>query len=327
MTTLKEVVEICSKYRGRDPYKEVGLFWVSFLWVVACWAAILVVPTWAALVPSLAMAPAFIRLFHFHHEHMHGAFLDKKSFHGHLLRFVNRTLMATDGKLWEAGHNKHHKQVGQYGILLSGAVGLVTYEQYQKLSSTERRVYHIGRNPLVLLVMSYLSIFIGYFNLFPVLTGSRYAKRGLIALAHHIGMLSVVGYLCGLKVLFLMVIPMAVASSAGTTLFYLQHLFQGAKYGEAEDPLLTRINNTTSRFTGSRFVLFLIGDQENHHIHHIDPKVPFYRHREAYDAEPELRKCPDLPLNLRTLKQSLRCFVWHAEEGRFLSRRETKWMS
>ncbi len=324
MSTLKDVVAICKKYHKRDPKKERNLFLGSLLWVLVAWGIqLLSTSILLSFAVSMCTVPAFIRLFHYHHEHMHGAFIDKGSVYGKLLRFSNRVLMMTDGKLWERGHNKHHKEVGQFGVLLAGAVGLVTAEHYRNLSRKNKALYHAFRNPVILIVLSYFSIFLFYFNLFPIITGSKSAKRGWIAMGYHFGAMLVLGLLFGpMAPVWMIFVPMVFGASVGTALFYMQHLYEGAKYGESEDPLLTRVNNTSSRFVASKLTLFLIGGQENHHIHHIDPKMPFYMHREAYLAEPELQKCSDVRLNLSTLYKGMHCFVWH--EDKFLNRKEAR---
>ena len=317
-----------AKYTTRYHSKENKLY-LAMLGLVSLTVIIALVlnTTLTYVCAGLVLGTLYVRIFSMFHEHMHGTFLDHNSILGRLLRVMVKTLMATDSVLWAIRHNKHHREVGYFGILLSGAIGTVTVEQYMNLTWKEKLLYRIVRNPIILFPLGYISIFVLYFNLSPVIKKGFFARwNGVKTLAIHWGfvMLSclALGVVPGLS---LTLLPAFCAAAIGVCIFYLQHVFEGAKYvGDVSRPQVDRIYETTSKFEASRFTLWIMGDLEYHHIHHIHPMIPFYRCREASEAEPALQDCLRLRLTPKSIIKALGCFVWDSEAGQFLSRSQLK---
>lgn len=258
----------------------------------------------------------YVRIFSMFHEHMHGVFLDDKFFLGNSLRLIVRVLMLVDPALWKAGHNKHHKEIGNFSFMY----GIISKDEYLSLTQKKRKIYHLLRNSVFLFLLGYFSIFIIYFNLLPFV----YKKKlgGVLSIASHflffILISSYVGYLNGFS---LVVLPAIVAAMLGIKVLYLQHIFKGAFYiGERNRPLTNRIYETTSMFVAHPFLLWCIGNQEHHHIHHINPKIPFYRHKEMYQKEKELQDCCKLELTIENILGPGQCFVWDSEAAGFITK-------
>jgi omega-6 fatty acid desaturase (delta-12 desaturase) len=53
-----------------------------------------------------------------------------------------------------------------------------------------------------------------------------------------------------------------------------------------------------------------------HHIHHLQPRVPFYRLPEAFAGEAELKRAPDTSFGLRDVRQAFDLALWDPEAQR-----------
>jgi omega-6 fatty acid desaturase (delta-12 desaturase) len=61
-----------------------------------------------------------------------------------------------------------------------------------------------------------------------------------------------------------------------------------------------------------------------HHIHHLNPLIPFYRLPEVYAAIPELRQAKTTSLWPWDVVRSLRLKVWDPVTQRMIGRRELR---
>jgi omega-6 fatty acid desaturase (delta-12 desaturase) len=59
-----------------------------------------------------------------------------------------------------------------------------------------------------------------------------------------------------------------------------------------------------------------------HHIHHLNPRIPFYRLPEVYKAIPELQQAKTTTLLPWDVLRCLRLKVWDPAQRRMISRRE-----
>jgi omega-6 fatty acid desaturase (delta-12 desaturase) len=59
---------------------------------------------------------------------------------------------------------------------------------------------------------------------------------------------------------------------------------------------------------------WLTGNIGYHHIHHMQPRIPNYRLREAFESDPLLRRAPRL--TLRTSLHCARMKLWDEDLGR-----------
>jgi omega-6 fatty acid desaturase (delta-12 desaturase) len=322
----KALAELTQPFRKRDRRKELRLFLEMVALLALVWGSVLCLhsPTLALAAGTCAGALLYVRLYSMFHEHAHGVFLDHASPAGLALRWMAKGLMLTDLRLWQKGHNRHHDEVGHFGVLLPGAIGLVNVATYRRLSPPHRALYHLFRNPIFLFVLAYFSIFIGYFNLTPLGSSRRYRWNGLFSLTCHFGLALLVGKLAGPIYGFaLVILPAMVGAPLGVLVFYLQHIFPSANYDVPFNASLQeRIWASSSVFSGPRVVLWCLGDQEHHHLHHLDPAIPFYRRKEACAKTPQLNSAQVVRLSFHHVYQALNCFLWDSEQHRFISKKQ-----
>ena len=130
--------------------------------------------------------------------------------------------------------------------------------------------------------------------------------------------------LAGWRYVALVYLPMiGLAGVIGVWLFYMQHQFEDAywrrdgewQYGEAamEGASYLRMPAVLQWFTGN------IGF---HHVHHLDPRIPYYHLPSCHRAHPLMERAPVL-----TVLDTVRCFrrnLYDEEQGRMVSFRSLR---
>jgi omega-6 fatty acid desaturase (delta-12 desaturase) len=64
-----------------------------------------------------------------------------------------------------------------------------------------------------------------------------------------------------------------------------------------------------------RFMSYVTGNIGFHHVHHLNPSIPFYRLPEAMRAIPELHHPSTTSLSLKDVAACLTLKLWDAERG------------
>jgi omega-6 fatty acid desaturase (delta-12 desaturase) len=108
----------------------------------------------------------------------------------------------------------------------------------------------------------------------------------------------------GWRALLLVYLPVILMAGAmGIWLFYVQHTFEQAYWSRREDWNADRAAVAGSSYYDLPRVLhWFTGNIGYHHLHHLAPRIPNYRLRDAFSSSPMLQAAPRL-----TLRDSLRC--------------------
>ena len=120
-----------------------------------------------------------------------------------------------------------------------------------------------------------------------------------------------------LGVLMAELLPDQLRMMAGAYLFYAQHNFPDMIVQPRETWEYTRAALESSSYMKTGRILgWLTGDIGYHHVHHLNPGIPFYRLKDAMAGIPELQQ----PLGTTSLWPSdiAACFrqkLWDAEKG------------
>jgi omega-6 fatty acid desaturase (delta-12 desaturase) len=115
-------------------------------------------------------------------------------------------------------------------------------------------------------------------------------------------------------------LPLFVATMAGAYLFYAQHNFPEIHVQPRESWEYTRAAIESSSYMKLGPVLnWLTGNIGYHHVHHLNPGIPFYRLPEAMAGIPELQS----PLGVTSLspRDIAACFrqkLWDAERNQMV---------
>ncbi len=298
-------------------------WWVTlstFSLLIASDAAALFLPTGpfraaATLLTALLLARTFI----LYHDHMHGALLGD-SRPARALLTVFGYLMMTPPAVWRYTHNYHHAHHGKELWSDVGTFPIRTAREWKALPPRQKLKYRIQRHPLAMMLGAF-TIFTFKLNLFwgvqePRKFWTSFAAVGL-NWALHIAILSMAGWEIWL---FGFAGPLAIAMGLGAFLFYSQHSFPDARYPtEPEEWSYVGAALRGSSFMDvSRVMHWFTGNIGYHHVHHLNPRIPFYRLPEAMSALPELQNPGRSGLKPSRVLECLRIDLWDPDRGRMI---------
>jgi omega-6 fatty acid desaturase (delta-12 desaturase) len=219
---------------------------------------------------------------------------------------VTGLLTLTPFDKWQRSHARHHATVGDLDRRGVGDVWTLTLAEYRAATIPTRLFYRVFRNPFVMLGIGPAVLFV---------LGNRVAGRGAtrrerfsvyFVNAAIVGVLAGAHITIGLSVLLLVQLPaLLLAGAVGVWLFYVQHQFEGGYWARrpAWDSMKAALEGS-SYYKLPKVLQWLTGSIGLHHIHHVQPRIPFYNLQRCQDAVPAFQAVP--PLTLRRSLDSLR---------------------
>ena len=319
----KDLINATVPFAEVSPARSWWYVGSTFALLAAALAGAGLAPWWPLrLLFSLLAAMLMVRAFITYHDYMHRAILARSRIAWILFR-VYSALALTPPRSWKKSHNYHHGHVGQISASSIGAFPIMTTQMWRDASRGERAGYRITRHPLTVLT-GYISIFFLSVTLMPLLKDPARHWDSLLALAGHVALIAVLWIFGGFDTaLFVVLLPMIIASALGSYLFFAQHSFkrmhilspQAWTYYRAalESSSYMQLNRVMQWFTGN------IGF---HHIHHLNVRIPFYRLPEVMDAIPELQSPVTTTLSPGDIRDCFRCCLWDEDRQRVVSYRE-----
>ena len=319
----KDLINATVPFAEVSPARSWWYVGSTFAMLAAALAGAGLAPWWPLrLLFSLLAAMLMVRAFITYHDYMHRAILARSRIAWILFR-VYSALALTPPRSWKKSHNYHHGHVGQISASSIGAFPIMTTQMWRDASRGERAGYRITRHPLTVLT-GYISIFFLSVTLMPLLKDPARHWDSLLALAGHVALIAVLWIFGGFDTaLFVVLLPMIIASALGSYLFFAQHSFkrmhilspQAWTYYRAalESSSYMQLNKVMQWFTGN------IGF---HHIHHLNVRIPFYRLPEVMDAIPELQSPVTTTLSPGDIRDCFRCCLWDEDRQRVVSYRE-----
>ena len=324
----KDLINATVPFAEVSPARSWWYVGSTFAMLAAALAGAGLAPWWPLrLLFSLLAAMLMVRAFITYHDYMHRAILARSRIAWILFR-VYSALALTPPRSWKKSHNYHHGHVGQISASSIGAFPIMTTQMWRVASRGERAGYRITRHPLTVLT-GYISIFFLSVTLMPLLKDPARHWDSLLALAGHVALIAVLWIFGGFDTaLFVVLLPMIIASALGSYLFFAQHSFkrmhilspQAWTYYRAalESSSYMQLNKVMQWFTGN------IGF---HHIHHLNVRIPFYRLPEVMDAIPELQSPVTTTLSPGDIRDCFRCCLWDEDRQRVVSYREASRMA
>ena len=135
------------------------------------------------------------------------------------------------------------------------------------------------------------------------------------------GLVALMIWLVGVHDFLMVQLPIiALASSIGVWLFYIQHQFEETLW-ETEPTwnVHEAALQGSSHYDLPGFLPWLTANIGYHHVHHVNARVPFYRLPEAMAAIPELQDPVVTTLAPRDVAASFRLKLWDPEAGRMVA--------
>jgi omega-6 fatty acid desaturase (delta-12 desaturase) len=242
---------------------------------------------WLTGVLALLAGAFLVRVFVLFHDCGHGSFF-KSPRANDLLGFITGVLCFTPYYHWRWEHALHHASAGDLDRRGRGDVWTLTVQEYLEASRWKRSAYRLARNPLVLLVLAPLFLFL-IKQRFPSTRACR-RERNSVSWTNLALVAMAAGLACvfGLKTYLLLQLGVVmVAGVAGVWLFYVQHQFEGVYWERRQEwDYCAAALQGSSFYKLPKVLQWFSGNIGFHHIHHLSPRIPNYNLEKCHRAEP-----------------------------------------
>jgi omega-6 fatty acid desaturase (delta-12 desaturase) len=285
-------------------------------------AAAPVLPTAARALFSIIAGLTVVRGFILYHDALHGAMYRGNSLFARVMRgvmWLYGLFVLAPPSVWRATHNYHHANTAKLVGSHIGSYPTMTVEMYRRAKPWQKRLYRAVRNPLTML-FGYLTVFLWGMCIGPFVRDRKRHWDAAPALLAHVAlsaaMISTVGALTWALVVL---VPLMTACAAGSYLFYAQHNFPGIMIQPRDKWSYTRaaLESSSMMVTGPIMGWFT-GQIGYHHVHHLNPGIPFYRLAEAMAAIPELQNPHTTTLNPKDIMACLRLGLWDMRQKKMV---------
>lgn len=297
----------------------------SVLPFVACMtaAAILLPISYPLCLPFMLLAVGFhIRNFIIMHDAGHGTLFRSRRMNG-LIGHLIGILVLTPMRDWAHNHAIHHASAQDLDRRTKTDIQTITVAEYHNLSRWERIYYRLYRHPLVLMLVG--SLYPIFDHRFPRKISKGHGRSSLLITNLGVAaMIAAILLFAGWKYLVLVYLPMIILAGAiGVWLFYMQHQFEGAYWSRHDQWGYVDAAMGGSSYLRLPAVLqWFAGNIGFHHIHHLDPKIPYYYLPTCHRSHPLMARAPVL-----TVFDTLKCFrhnLYNEETGSMVSFRSLR---
>lgn len=310
-----------SKYRERSFWRsiwQVGSTVAVFvaLWVLCWWS--LDVSYLLTLAVALPTAGCLVRLFILAHDCGHGSLFASKTANT-VVGSCLGMLSFTPYHRWRKIHAIHHATSGDLDRRGGGDVHMLTVREYNACSRWKRLAYRIQRHPLILFGIGPFLYFVFWQRL--VLEPPAWKQERRSVHLTNLALAVIVFAMCWVfgTVPFLLVhVPvLAVASSAGVWLFYVQHHYETTYWQRHEHWKYADASlQGSSYYKLPKILQWFTANIGLHHIHHLDSQIPNYRLQACFDENPPLQH-----VNQLTIRESIACAalrLWDEDEQKMV---------
>ena len=274
---------------------------------------------WAAKVAcSIAAGLLMLRMFVIYHDQQHHAILPRSRVAEVLMRIYG-ILTLSPSSIWRSSHNHHHNHNSKLRGAHIGSFPIMTRDQFEKTSGSRRFNYLFMRNPLTIL-FGYVFIFLFGMCLYPFLNSPSKHFDSLLAFVVHVALATLVTVFLGAQALLLTVlVPFFIAMAIGSYLFYAQHNFPDVSFSDNAGWTYEKAALISSSFMKMNGLMaWFTANIGYHHVHHLNPRIPFYRLPEVMKALPELQEVKTTSLHPADVWRCLRLKVWDVDTQRMV---------
>ncbi len=312
--------EIVAKYQKPSTWRASWQITDTVIPYGFCWYLMYLARpvSWWLVLPLAVLAGALVvRLFIIFHDCGHGSFF-KSTAANDTVGFLTGVLTFTPYYHWRWEHAIHHSSAGHLDRRGTGDVWTLTVQEYLESSRWKKFAYRLARNPIVLFVIAPLFLFVIWHRI-PSRNSSRRERHSVYAMNLAIlGMAVGLSWIFGLKAyLFIQLIILATAGSAGVWMFYVQHQFEDVYWEHGEDWSYTAAALKGSSFYKlPRVLQWFTGNIGFHHIHHLSPRIPNYNLEKCHRADPLFQQVKPITLFASLKTSTLR--LWDEESKKLV---------
>lgn len=264
---------------------------------------------WVTLVPIVLAAGFMVRAFILFHDCCHGSFFESRTANDWVGRILG-VIVFTPYDYWKHDHSVHHATAGNLDKRGVGDVPTWTVEEYNSKPWYARLGYRLMRHPVILLTVVPFYVFAISHRFWLPNAGKRERASVIYSNLALAVVIALVIWLVGWKAFLAIQLPvLAISSTAGLWLFYVQHNFDGTYWERQANWDFYQAGLLGSSFYKLPAVLnWFTGNIGYHHIHHLSPKIPNYYLPKVHFSLPIFQQVQPLTL-LRSLK-SLGYRLW-----------------
>ena len=260
---------------------------------------------------TLLMAPFAagfaMRMFIIFHDAGHGSFFKSTKWNTFIGQFTG-VLLFTPYQAWRHSHAVHHASSGDLDRRGIGDIWTLTVKEYNELPLMTRIGYRLYRNPFVIFIIGPTLDFVVLqrFASFNAATDSRTRISVRNTNLWLGGIILVASLTIGFKAYVLVQLPIiAIASSVGVFLFYVQHQYENVYWERHEQwSYAEAALYGSSFFKMPRILQWFSGNIGFHHIHHLSPRIPNYQLEACHNDNPLFQEIE--PMTVRSSLKSLR---------------------
>jgi len=267
---------------------------------------------------SVVCGLLIVRTFILFHDFQHGSLL-RNSPVARSIFFVYGIVIMTPPKVWRETHNYHHANTAKLVGSHVGSYLMVTTGMWTKMSARERFMYKLIRHPLTI-ASAYFTLFMLGMGISPFLRQPKKHWACAFGVVTNWALTALIVWKLGIVTfLFGMFVPLALSMAVGGYLFYAQHNFPEAHIQPRETWSYARAALESSSYMEmGRVMRFFTGNIGFHHVHHLNPLIPFYRLPDAMAAVPELHDPPKTSLRPSDVVACFRQKLWDPEQNKMV---------
>ena len=324
MLTGKELILATNAYAKEDRSKSWRELVISLAVLAASFGTSLAIDNlYVRIVTGVFSALVLVRLFIIYHDYLHKSILQNSVLAKVIFHIFGWYILAPVS-IWERSHNYHHNHNCKLYTSSIGSYPIVTKKRFLASSKTERAIYLWIRHPLTI-AFGYLFTFVVGMCIKSIFSNISKHWDSIISLVFHFGIGYLVYHFFGTEAFWLtFILPSFISSAMGSYLFYAQHNFPGVTLKEKSSDweYLDAALNSSSYMPLSPIMHWFTGNIGYHHIHHANPRIPFYRLPEVFAKMKEFQNPKTTNLSIKQIIACLKLKVWDAEQNKMIGFKE-----
>ena len=307
----KQLIEATRAFMPESPARS----WFALLSTVALLLAgvfILAQPiVWPLrLVLAVVQSLIAVRMFVLYHDHLHTALLRGSPLARGIFWTFGVWVLAPP-LVWRETHNYHHAHNAKIVGSHIGSYPMQTVDWWRGASAKHRRLYAFVRHPLTVL-FAFFTAFLLDMGVLSFLRGKRKRWDSLLAVALFFALAGLVIGRFGFAVwAWAVFLPHFLACAIGAYLFYAQHNYPDVELQPRETWEYSRAALESSSYMPmGPLMAYFTANIGYHHVHHLNPGIPFSRLPEAMAAIPELQQPGRTVLTLSGIRGCFALKLW-----------------
>lgn len=316
----KELIIATRKYAREDRLRSWWCLISTLLLFFLAEAGAIVDVHWAVqLFCSVVAGLLLVRLFTMYHDYLHRAILPCSRLAEFIFTIYGWYVLAPVS-IWRRSHDFHHHHNSKLYTSSIGSFPLVTKKAYLAASPIERGLYLFNRHPFTI-GFGYLFVFLWGMVLRSFINNPKEHWDSLLAICFHFGVGASIYFMFGWQSLILgFFLPAIISCALGAYMFYAQHNFPSATFKSKEEwNYVYAALHSSSYMKMGVLMNWFTGNIGYHHIHHINPSIPFYNLPVAFQEMEEFQNPGTTSLMPKDIAACFNVSVWDPEQGKMIS--------